>query len=275
MQLFLGLDGGGTGCRAVLSDADGRVLGRGEGGPANIMSDREGALATILATTDQALEGRDPQTVAACLGLAGANISGARNWLGPMLPFGRVRVVHDAVTAVAGALGMADGIVVAIGTGSVFSRQLDAEIESIGGWGPVLGDEASGAWMGRMMLTLTLRSLDGLAPQTPLTETVLTQMGGAQDIVAFARTASGADFARVARVMLEYPGDLVAEQVLAAASDYVIQAVERLQGGKRLPVTFTGGLGPIFADRLFDNWSQRPARGTPLDGAALLARALG
>ena len=47
MSLLLGLDGGGTGCRAVLTDAAGAVLGRAEGGPANIMSDPEGAVAAL------------------------------------------------------------------------------------------------------------------------------------------------------------------------------------------------------------------------------------
>lgn len=271
MQFFLGLDGGGTGCRAVLSDRDGRILGRGEGGPANINSDRDGALEAIMDTARQAMGERMANDVAACLGLAGANISGARDWLGPMLPFGRVRVVHDAVTAVAGALGEGDGIVAAIGTGSVFSRQIGRDVETIGGWGPVLGDEAGGAWMGKLLLTLTLRTQDGLVDATPLTLAVLDHLGGPQQIVGLARTASGAEFARVTRLMLEYPGDPVAERVLDAACDYVVQAITRLQGARDLPVTFTGGLGPIFADRLFDRWSQRPARGTPLDGALRLA----
>ncbi|AGT09887.1 BadF/BadG/BcrA/BcrD ATPase family protein [Paracoccus aminophilus] len=275
MAFFLGLDGGGTGCRAVLADAEGRVLGRGEGGPANIMSDREGALAAIMATAEQALAGRDPAEVTACLGLAGANISGARNWLGPMLPFGRVRVVHDAVTAVAGALGAADGIVVAIGTGSVFSRQIGGEVTSIGGWGPILGDEASGAWIGKLFLAEVLRSVDGLAPKTALNDLTLERFGGAQAIVAFARTATGADFAREARQLLEHAADPAAEAVLEAATTHVVAAIDRLQTEKGLPVTFTGGLGPIFADRLFGRWDQRPARGNPLDGALRLALEMG
>ena len=271
MQYFLGLDGGGTGCRAVLTDGDGRVLGRGEGGPANIMSDREGALVAIMATAEQALAGRDPSEVAACLGLAGANISGARNWLGPMLPFGRTRVVHDAVTAVAGALGAADGIVAAIGTGSVFSRQIGPEIDTIGGWGPILGDEGGGAWIGRLFLAEVLRAVDGLAPKTALSDLTLARFDGPQQIVAFARTATGADFAREARQLLEHSSDPAAEAVLVQATTHVAAAVARLQPETALPVTFTGGLGPIFADRLFDRWSQRPARGNPLDGALRLA----
>ena len=54
MDWTLGLDGGGTGCRAVLADRTGAVLGRGEGGPANIMSDREGALRNIMAAAEAA-----------------------------------------------------------------------------------------------------------------------------------------------------------------------------------------------------------------------------
>lgn len=274
MDYYLGLDGGGTGCRAVLTDADGRVLGRGEGGPANINSDRDGAFAAIMSTAMAALGGREPKSVAACLGLAGANISGARNWLGPMLPFGKVRVVHDAVTAVAGALGEADGIVAAMGTGSVFSRQLGGEVVSIGGWGPVLGDEASGAWVGKRFLSLVLRAEDGLEAATPLTKAALRALDGVQGIVTFARTATGADFARQARNVFEQADDPAAEQVIAEATEHVVRAIEKLQPERRLPVTFTGGLGPIYANRLIDTWDQRPARGTPLDGAVLLSRKL-
>lgn len=275
MRFFLGLDGGGSGCRAVLSDAEGRVLGRGQSGPANINSDREGALAAIHAASGQALGIHDPQQVTACLGLAGANMAGARDWLAPLLPYGRVLVVHDAETALAGALGQGDGIIAAMGTGSVFSRRLAGEVLTIGGWGPVLGDEAGGAWMGRMLLTLVLRTQDGLVQPTPLSRDVLAQMGGAAAIVGFAKNGTAGDFASAARQMLEYPGDPVAETVLGAACDYVQQAISRLQQDQRLPVTFTGGLGPIFADRLFDLWDQRPARGTPLDGALQMAMQMG
>lgn len=275
MQFYLGLDGGGSGCRAVLADAQGRVLGRGEAGPANINSDRDGALAAIRMAWQQALGDHDPAQVAACLGLAGANMAEARDWLMPLLPFGRICVVQDAETALAGALGEGDGIVAAIGTGSVFSRRRGGESLTIGGWGPVLGDEAGGAWMGRLLLRLVLRTKDGLIAPSPLGAQVLARMGGAAAIVGFARSATAADFAAVARQMLEFPGDPLAESVLGAADDYITQAISRLQQDGRMPVTFTGGLGPIFADRLLDLWDQRPARGAPLDGALRLAMQLG
>lgn len=273
-MFFLGLDGGGTGCRAVLADSAGRVVGRGTGGPANIMSDREGALAAIMAAAGDAMGAVRPSQVTACLGLAGANISGARDWLGPMLPFARVRVVHDAVTAVAGALGARDGIVAAIGTGSVFSRQLGAEVISIGGWGPILGDEAGGAWLGRRFLTACLQAEDGLAEKTPLTAATLEKLGGTGGVVGFARRASGADFAALVPDLLAVP-DAATEAVLAEGADYVARAIGRLQHGRALPVVFTGGLGPVYAGRLAGCWAILPAQGNGLDGALRLALEMG
>src|SRR5258707_14782277 len=35
-RLFIGVDGGGTGCRARIEDAEGRVLGTGIAGPAAV-----------------------------------------------------------------------------------------------------------------------------------------------------------------------------------------------------------------------------------------------
>ena len=43
MTLFLAVDGGGTGCRAALADAQGRILGQGAAGPANISIETESA----------------------------------------------------------------------------------------------------------------------------------------------------------------------------------------------------------------------------------------
>ena len=45
--LYLGIDGGGTRCRARLRDGEGRLLGEAEGGLANIYQDFAGAIACI------------------------------------------------------------------------------------------------------------------------------------------------------------------------------------------------------------------------------------
>ena len=272
MQLYLGIDGGGTGCRAAVADASGVVRGRGEAGPANIASDPVGAAENILRASTAALAAAGGgEVVAAGLGLAGANAAGAPERLRAALPYGRVTVVTDAITAVKGALGAGDGIVAAIGTGSVFAVQRAGVIRQIGGRGLVLGDEASGAWIGRAVLRAALRAVDGFMPITPMLSALIDEMGGADGVVAFSLRARPVDFAGLAPRLLDST-DAAAQAVMAQATQDVAEAITVLQQGGSLPVVFLGGLGPHFAGRLQGRWDIRPAQGSALDGALMLAR---
>jgi glucosamine kinase len=277
MTLFLGVDGGGSGCRAAVADASGRVLGIGAGGAANIMSDPGGALASILSAADGALAsaGVGRERCAAVLGLAGANVGSSADWLAARLPFRRWRIESDAITALVGALGGADGIVGAIGTGSVYAVQEGGRRRQVGGWGFVLGDEASGAWIGRQLLARALRVADGFLPASPLTEAVTAELGGPDSVVAFAHAATPGDFARLApRVAAALPGDAVAAAVVAEAEGWVTDTLDRLSGGGAPRLCLVGGLGPFFAQRLAPRYGARlvPPAGTGLDGALILAR---
>jgi glucosamine kinase len=280
MLLYLGVDGGGTGCRAVVTDASGRVLGRGEGASANIWTDPEGARANILAAVDAALAGQGggPESLHAVLGLAGANVAEAAARLTRHLPFAKVWVESDAVIALKGALGEADGIVATLGTGSVFGVQRAGVVRIIGGWGFQIGDQGSGARMGRSLLEAALLAHDGLGEGSPLAAAVVAEVGGPTGLVAFARDARPADYARfVPRVIdAAASGDVVAAAVLADAEAAVGAAIDRLQDGEALPVCFLGGLGPIFATRLAGRYAGliRAPLGTALDGALAMARAL-
>ncbi len=272
MQLYLGIDGGGTGCRAAVADEAGHVLGRGEAGPANIASDPDGAAKNIIKAAAGALQAAGGGRVfAAGLGLAGANATGAADRLRDVLPFDRVSVVTDGLTAVKGALGSADGVVAALGTGSVFAVQRGGVIRQIGGRGLVLGDEASGAWIGRAILRAALRAVDGLQPMTPLLTELIDEGGGADSVVAFSIRATPAEFAALAPRVIDN-GDPAAVAVMAEALADAEEAVALLQADEGLPVVFLGGLGTVFADRLAGRFAIRPALGTALDGALMLAR---
>ncbi|MBP1804439.1 BadF/BadG/BcrA/BcrD ATPase family protein [Rubellimicrobium aerolatum] len=275
-MLYLGIDGGGSGCRAAVADEAGRVLGRGAGGPANIASDLEGARENLLraaraALADAGLPESEMPRLRAGLGLAGANGRGFAERLRAALPFAEARIVSDAVAAVKGALGERDGIVAALGTGSVFARQRGGAVRLIGGWGLILGDEASGAWIGRAILSQALRAVDGFVPQTPLLAALVAEQGGPDGVVNLSLAARPADFAAFApRVVAS--DDPAAREVMDRAVAEVAAAVDLLQEGAALPVVLLGGLGPVFAARLGGRWAVIPALGTALDGALLLAR---
>lgn len=279
MVFFLGIDGGGTGCRAAVADASGRVLGEGAAGPANIASDLEGARDNILAATSEALTqavgaaavAAELPALVAGLGLAGANAAGKAQALRRALPFARIKVETDAIAAVKGALGDRDGIVAAIGTGSVFAVQLGGHIRQIGGWGLVLGDEGSGAWLGRALLRQALLAADGFRAGSPLLDKVMRDHGGADGVIAFSLAARPADFARLAPQVLN-ADDSIARELVAEATADVARAIHVLQRDPPLPVTFIGGLGPAYAGLLGSRWAIRPAHGSALDGALILAR---
>lgn len=274
MTLFLAVDGGGTGCRAALADAQGRVLGLGEAGPANISIETESACANILAASRAATSaaGRsDLDDLDAVLGLAGANVSASARSLQAMLPFRRTRIVTDVVTATAGALGGGDGIVAAMGTGSVFAVQAAGRFRQYGGRGFLLGDEGSGAVLGRALLSEALRAEDGFAPMTPLLQEVLDELGGVEGVISFGLRAKPAEFGRFAPRLVT-GSDPAAIRIMDAAVAQIAGMIGVLQQGRGLPVVFLGGLGHSYAQRLAGRWDIRPPLGSGLDGALLLAR---
>jgi glucosamine kinase len=273
MKLYLGLDGGGTGCRARAEDTFGRVIGEGQAGPANVMSDPDAAERAIFTAATAALGSHDLGQVTACLGLAGAVHPDIVEHMERAFPFARTKVVTDGVAAVKGALGDSDGIVAAIGTGSVFVAQRAGQQREIGGKGLILGDEGSGAWIGRALLSAALRAQDGFSPVTPLLQDTLQNMNGPEGIIAFAALARPADFAALAPNVTQ-SHDPAARAIVTRATDDVLAAITILQNGGPLPVVCLGGLAPVFAAAIGNIWPVAPARGTALDGAVALARSM-
>ncbi len=275
MHLYLGIDGGGTACRAAVADQAGVILGRSEAGPANIASNPDAARDSILKAAQAALHSafghtRDMTRLHAGLGLAGANAAGAAGQLRLALPFARVRIETDAMTALRGALGPADGIVAALGTGSVFAVRYGGQIRQFGGWGLMLGDEASGAWIGRAALQVALRAQDGLTPDTAFLQDLRDRHGGAAGIVRFATVATPSAFATLAPEVAA-SDDPAAHDIMLRAVGEIRIVLDHLRRGTNLPVTFIGGLGPVYA-QLLPDIPQREAVGTALDGALSLAR---
>src|SRR5690606_35102119 len=94
MTFLLGIDGGGTTCRAALATADGTIVARATSGSANIHTNFDGARANILEATRQSFLAAsiNPARMAetyAVLGLAGANVGSHARRLEAALPFAR------------------------------------------------------------------------------------------------------------------------------------------------------------------------------------------
>ncbi|OWV76832.1 N-acetylglucosamine kinase [Rhizobium sp. R339] len=267
-ELAIGIDGGGTSCRAAVADRNGNVIGRGKSGPANILSDLENSLLNIVESARQALgdaglDTEDVSSVSAVVGVAGANVMDYGERIERALPFAEGRVVTDALISLQGALGDGDGIVGAFGTGSVYNARRDGRLRGIGGWGFVVGDQASGARLGRDLMERSLLAHDGVRPASPITEAILAEYGNDPErVVEFAHTARPKDFARYAPIVFEHAtrGDVVAAGIISDAAAAIGESLEALLWPECPSICLLGGLAEAYEPWLSERYRSRLAR---------------
>ncbi|MBX5064371.1 N-acetylglucosamine kinase [Rhizobium lentis] len=280
-ELAIGIDGGGTSCRAAVADRDGNVLGRGKSGPANILSDLENSLLNIVeaarqALRDAGLEAEALSSIASVVGVAGANVMDYGQRIEGALPFAEGRVVTDALISLQGALGDADGIVGAFGTGSVYNARRDGRLKGIGGWGFVVGDQASGARLGRDLMERSLLAHDRVRPASPITEAVMAEYGDdPEQIVDFAHTARPKDFARYAPMVFKHAaeGDAVAVDIVRDAATAIAESLDTLLWPECPSICLLGGLAEAYEPWLSERYKPLLARpkNDALQGAVELA----
>jgi len=281
VNFVLGIDGGGTSCRAALATADGVVLGRAKSGAANIRTDLTGARTNIVEAARQAFlaAGKDPQLIPqtpAILGLAGANVGTYRQQLEAILPFSKSRVETDAEIALEGAVGAGDGGMAILGTGTAYMARKHGKSRAIGGWGFQVGDQGSGARIGRDLLEQTLLAHDGIRPGSPLTDAMLGVFrNNPEDVVEFTTNAKPGDFGGFAPKVFDHAekGDPVANWILDKAVADVEASLGALDLADDAPLCLLGGLAPLYAPRLSARYQAllRPALDDALGGAVQMA----
>ncbi len=279
-RLLIAVDGGGTGCRVGVGYADRGILAQARGGPANVATDFTGATNYIMATVGEALRSAGlpdklPDTAVAHLGLAGVNSTEDMAKVEAALPFTHCTVTGDRATAVAGALGPEDGYLVALGTGTIVARQRAGDVKTVGGWGFALSDEASGAWLGRTLLSRIVLAEDGLAAHTPLSRDTLASFGGRDAIVEFSATARPHQYATHAPDIMAAAtqGDAIAQEIVTMGAAYIERALAALEFQTGDVLCLSGGLGPHYASFLSAALTEnlQPPQGTALEGAFALA----
>jgi N-acetylglucosamine kinase-like BadF-type ATPase len=115
--------------------------------------------------------------IACCAGCAGAEVPAGRERLerilSALLPHCRITVVHDARLVLAAA-GFESGIALISGTGSVaYGREASGREARAGGWGWLVGDDGSGAWLAREAAREVMLRCDSGEPLGSLGEAVL------------------------------------------------------------------------------------------------------
>ncbi|MER9490575.1 N-acetylglucosamine kinase [Mesorhizobium sp. M0006] len=273
MKFVLGIDGGGTSCRAALATGDGVVIGRAKSGAANIRTDLTGARTHIVEAARQAFiaAGQDPDLIPqtpAILGLAGANVGTYRQQLEAILPFSISRVETDAEIALEGAVGSGDGAMAILGTGTAYMARKGGTSRAIGGWGFQVGDQGSGARIGRDLLEQTLLAHDGVRPRSVLTDSMMGIFrNNPEDVVEFTTNAKPGDFGGFAPKVFEHAekGDSVANWIVDKSVADVEASLHALDLSDDAPLCLLGGLAPLYGPRLSQRYQALVK--APLDDA--------
>lgn len=282
--LFLGIDGGGSKCRAVLYRKDSGIIGEGLAGPANPVQGLERAQDAVLACASAALSdaGLSQSQLGHLIvgaGLAGVNAPRTRAaMLSWQHPFAQFYLTTDLHIASLGAHDGTDGAVIITGTGSSGFAQCAGQQRFLGGHGFPLGDKAGGAWLGLAAVQAALLALDNLGPATSLSQAVLAKTHS-QDSTALMDQFCGqpsAPYGQLAALVFDEAakGDAVAKAIVADGAGYLSNMVLQLTELGPIKVAFIGGLGGIWQPWLSGAAKARitPALQGPEVGAVIYAQ---
>ena len=282
-RLFIGVDGGGTGCRARIEDAEGRVLGTGIAGPAAVRLGIDRSVMAVesacrAAVAEAGLKSDALAQIDAGVGLAGIGRKGVlEDLVARPHPFRSVIYVNDANIACIGAHGGHDGGIVIIGTGSVGLVVVKGQEARIGGYGFPISDEGSGADLGLHAIRLALRANDGRALVTSFTREVMARFHDDPfEAVAWMDHATATDYATLAPLVMRHAdaGDPVGRRIVRDAAEQIDELVRRLIEFGAPRIALLGGLASSIEPWLAPDVQRRlcPVEGDAIAGALHLAR---
>ncbi len=186
MNLYLGLDGGGTKTAAVLVDDAGKVVAEVRGNASNPLRSSFGRAFTALddaaarALATVSAEAADVRAVTA--GIAGAGQPRVAKrftaFLTTRFRQASVEALTDLEIALETVADQGPAVVLLAGTGSAaFGRDAEGRTVRAGGWGPWFSDEGSAFDIGRRALAVLARAHDADLPSGPLAQRVNAALG--------------------------------------------------------------------------------------------------
>jgi glucosamine kinase len=259
--LIGGVDGGGSKTHVIIARADdGSVVAEAEGAGSAVAPGHAPESARVIAGAVAAalakLEEGERSISLLVVGVAGVGRKDERDNLAAALEdldvAEEVVVETDAEIALEDAFNGGAGIILIAGTGSIAHGRGPTGIRArCGGWGPKLGDEGSGAWIGRRALGIVAAAHDGREAPTALTGAILTaaQLNEPEELIPWAAAADAKTLAALAPVVFATAAtdprakalvDLAAEELVL----HVRALSQQLFGDERadIGVAFAGGL---------------------------------
>ena len=251
-QLFLGIDGGGTKCKAILVNESDEILGVGISGSANPLHGFELATTSIIeaatiALKSAGLDNLSLEDITAGVGLAGVNLPAQfKQMQAWQSPFKTMYLAHDLKIACFGAHEKSTGAVIITGTGSCGYSNSNGKELLVGGHGFPQGDQASGAWFGLQVVQQVLLSLDGIIAPSIMNELLWNklQCENATAIVEAVALQSSTFYAQLAHIVFDSAeqGDELALAIIKEGANYIDTLASLLLAKEPVRISLLGGL---------------------------------
>lgn len=309
MDVYIGIDGGGTKTEAAMLGANRERLGTLLAGSTNPHAVTfEGAANELVRLLGRLFGQESPGSSGArtcagmCLGLSGVSTDSEKHYFAEVIerfqtesgcrfPFA---IRSEASISLMAALGREDGILVISGTGSgCYGITAEGEQLRAGGWGHYLGDEGSGYQIGIRTLKAAMKSYHEILPPTLLTDLILKAYGlncvtelksyvylpsvGKTEIAAFARLcieAADEGDAVASAILDSEAGELADTAAALIRSRPSFEIADMVPTGSVF--MHSGRFRSAFCDRIRERYPRvrivaGDGRSTPAEGAALLA----
>ena len=260
MHIYVGIDGGGTRTRCVLSNEHLDTIAVAEGNASNpLVVGFDNSADTIFRLIKNVCsKSGKKKNINIVAGIAGCgsktNSDKLKDLLLKKLNLSRIsvsnlEVVSDAQVALEGALDGKPGIILIAGTGSVLlGKDNSGKIYKIGGYGKLAGDEGSGYAIGLKGLQALSKFLDGRGKTTKLANYFTKEFGITNRDEFIAKVYSGSfDVAAVSKLVLKAAdkGDEICQKILTHEIKELIlhiKAFKKNEKGKKTVISFAGSL---------------------------------
>ena len=262
MSFFVGIDGGGTKTRCVLTDDLLKVLQTEESSAANPLAvgfeKSVECLFSLVASVTEKEKINFKAVESLGIGLAGVGRVENKEKLQKIILekfsfskdiFQKIKIFTDAEIALEGAFNGKAGAILIAGTGSIiYGKEESGKIFRVGGFGKIIGDEGSGYSIGRKGLTAIAKYFDGRGKETSLVKKISEQFGiqNSNQLINKIHTEN-LDIAAIAKLVIDCAdeGDDICINILDQESDellFHISALMKKMDVNQLDLCLSGSL---------------------------------
>ena len=260
--MILSVDGGGTKTAAIIVDEKNyRLAGFGVAGPSNVRSvTASTSRKNILKAIKNAEKMAGIVSITSSIyGIAGYGDSTSYTEeiesivkSIDMLSDGKAVVTNDGEAAVYLVTMGNDGIVTALGTGSVGAYIKDGKVNRIGGWSYLTDDVASGYWIARNGIEMAEKNYDGIIGKTSLIEKLQEHFKlPLRDLVADLESHFNKRVMASLAIDVDTEaerGDKISENVLYMAFNEIKLMIDSMKKNFEQPVA-VGSIGGVMQSR--------------------------